>query len=263
MGIKTTTVTSHFINDRSLCAMLYGLPGSGKTLLTASAQLHPLLGDLAYVDADPDGLLTIANYSDKIQKVSYDSLKDLISLPAYLTSKYPTVHTVVFDTLTAVKSLRLAEIAEKRGDIDKSQIQDYGVMGNNIEKIVTDLRSAGYSVLFTAGVKDEEKDGRFIKRRPDLPPALNMRMEHVVSFMWHLYKASDGSYNLLYLDQTNERPIDIKTRNVGFINRMKALDKQGNAGIIKIGQVGDDPAKYPNLKTFYDLLLETLGDTND
>lgn len=258
MPIGSVEITQHFSQDQAFCALFYGLPGSGKTLLAGSAQYHPALADVAFVDADLDGLLSIAGI-EGIHKISYDNLKDLITLPSYLHKNLPSVKTVVFDTMTSVKARRLAEIAEKRGDIDKSQLQDYNVMGNNIEKIVSDLRGAGYSVIFTTGSKDEySKAGTFVKRCPDLPPALRLRMEHIASFIWHLYKGQDNTYNLVYLDSEGGLPLDIKTRNLNFVEKLHKLDREGMPGTIQIGATGDPMSGFPNLATFYSLLTSTL-----
>lgn len=222
---------------------------------------------MAFVDADP-GLVSVVGYDPNIVKISFDQVKELASLPRFLKSELPQVRTVVFDTITAVAGKRLGELSEqgytggKRGQ-DEIQIQDYKVVTGNIEKLISTMRSAGYSVIMTAGVKDEynQETHKLIERRPDLPPELSRRMAHVADHIWYLYMSNDASYNMLYkpMVTADGGVIQAKTRNFIFNDLMqKKYERQYVKNTIQIGAVGEDMSKYPNLGNFYGLLLEAI-----
>lgn len=266
MPLSNGTVNTFFKENRTWCSLFYGAAGTGKTILAASGQHHKELANVGFIDADP-GLVSIVGYDENIQKIGFDQVRELLSLPRYLKQMLPDVHTVVFDTITAVAGKRLTELSEqgfssgKRGQ-DELQIQDYKVVTGNIEKLIATMRSAGYSVIMTAGVKDEYnmETQKLIVRRPDLPPELSRRMAHIADHIWHFHITADQSFNILYqpITTADGGKIEAKTRNPLFVSNLHKLDRQGIPNNIVIGKVNDDKNKYPDLATFYDLLLKAI-----
>lgn len=265
MALKHEELNDYNIGEEGISFLLYGRPGSGKTTLTASAQKHPALANLAYISSDK-GLISITQQFSNIVNITFDGVKDLLKLPAYIVSvlKANNIHTVVIDSLTSLNNERLSEL---NGESDKIDFRNYGYSATNIEKIIHDLRSAGINVIMTAGEKDEYDtiDGKqvFKRRRPDMPPSLNNRAEYIADFIWNLFQAPDGSFNMVYQPQLvtgSVAPMDIKTRGAKFSAELDKLKKAGQQKIIQIGQVGSDPfdanKKYSDLSTFYDLLLK-------
>lgn len=254
------------IGQEGVSFLLYGRPGSGKTTLTASAQKNPALANLAYISSDK-GLISITQQFSEIGNISFDNVKDLLKLPAYIVSvlKSQNIHTIVIDSLTALNNERLAEL---NGEADKIDYRNYGYSANNVEKVIHDLRSAGINVIMTAGEKDEfdNIDNKLVfkRRRPDMPPSLNNRAEYIADFIWNLFQAPDGSFNLMYQPQMitgTTAPIDIKTRGSEFSKELDKIKKPGQQKIIQIGQVGSDPfdknKTYPDLASLYDMLIKT------
>lgn len=266
MGLTSTSVNKHFEDNATFCAIFYGAQGSGKTLLAASAQKHPALASLAFVDADPGLASIVGDNSSEIQRLDFTVVKDLVGLPLYLKRTLPGVKTVVFDTISALGSIRLNEL---QGDSEVQDFRYYRTLTGNIERIIANLREAGYSVILTAGVQDEtvmvDGNARLIKRRGDATPALWKRISHNVDHIWHTYLSPDGSYNLMVRPSfpPSGGEIVAKTRNERFNQLLKPLERPQRPGIIEIGRVGESTEKYPNLKTFYDLFLQAVGETDN
>lgn len=260
-----------YLSDATFSCLLYGAYGSGKTNLTASAQLNADLKDLLFVDVDP-GLRTVAGAEevDLMHRVHFDTIRELEGLSAYIKKNYPTTKTVVFDSVTEFVNLRLAEFWSNRKPDAEGRIpidfRDYFSTGNELMKVLTNLRGAGYNIILTAMAKDEFETGAdkkpvFKRRRPDLPPRIFQVVAAFVDYMWHTYKSVDGTYNLLYQPfyTLSGAETVAKTRSLAYGAKLDKLQRKGMPGAIQIGEQGINPiGKYPNLNTLYNLYKETL-----
>lgn len=265
MPATSRSANEYIEESKTFCLLLYGNPGTGKTLLTASAQQNPKLANLGYVAADP-GLFTIAGKNlDGVQIIDFTAVKDLKELPQFLKRSHPTVKTLVIDSISALASERMDEL---QGESDVVDWRYYGTIIGNLERIVHNLRGSGYNVIMTAGMKDQTRIEQtdkgqkiiFEKRRTDLSPGLDKRISHFVDFIWHTYLSPDGSYNILIRPNfpVGGGEILAKTRNESFNAKLKKFERPNLPGIIQIGKMGEDTNKFPNLNTFYNLYLEAL-----
>lgn len=262
MPLKGTNTNDYVAEDATFSLLLYGSYGSGKTLLTASAQQHPALRDLVYIDADP-GLSSIEGLAgiENTNRIGFGNVSDLQLLPSYIKQNYPTTSTVVFDSITELVNIRLMELWGDRTDTDW---RDYLTTKKNIMKILTNLRGAGYNIIMTATDRDEteliDKKPVLRKRRPDLPEKLFKQIAAFVDFMWHTYRTTDGAYNLLYMPlyQAGGAEFVAKTRKPSFVAQLEKIKRTDVKATIKIGQAGDDSKSYPNLSTLYTLYQSVL-----
>lgn len=165
--------------DEYLKILVYGDPGVGKTVFTATSP------DWLMVNIEKGGKV-LKNHRDLIgpncQGLEYKSIFQLEQLLKYLKQDAEPLRkfkTVVIDSFSELQKRDLDEIVKVEASKDASRNKflpigpDYNINTEHMRVIASDLRDLDRHVIVTCHVK-EEKDGDSgaILRRPNLTPKL-------------------------------------------------------------------------------------------
>lgn len=184
--------------------MVYGDPGSGKTFLAGTAQDSPYMADVHVFNID-GGMMTLAQRGDihatDVRSVA-DLERELHSLAAR-DEKYATTKTVVIDNVTELQTLALEGIttseyaSRKKKDraytIDQVYLEDYGLAGKQIARVLRGFRDLPVHVIYIAHRKDRMRPGTNVleESKPNLTEKLSTSVMGYMDFVWYLYTADE------------------------------------------------------------------------
>lgn len=184
--------------------LVYGDPGSGKTYLAGTAQDSPFMADVHVFNID-GGMMTLAQRGDihatDVRSVA-DLERELHSLAAR-DEKYATTRTVVIDNVTELQTLALEGItaaeysSRKKKDrtytIDQVYLEDYGLAGKQIARVLRGFRDLPVHVIYIAHRKDRMRPGTNVleESKPDLTEKLSTSVMGYMDFVWYLYTADE------------------------------------------------------------------------
>ena len=227
--------------------VIWGPPGCGKTTLAATAQDHPQMGDVLFIDIE-GGLVSCAHRGDirfvdvKTNEDGTPCLDVIANMEAVywnIVQKKPgfdTIGTVVIDSVTELQQMDLANIAAIEYEKYKKKIADNPRKMKTIKPVVKDRISLDYYGLNTSRMKRilrMYRDGPFnlictalMKKRydsesetappteigPSLTPGVSDSLRGMVDFCWALYL--DGNTRKLMTAPTGV--YQVKTRGPRF-----------------------------------------------
>lgn len=184
--------------------LVYGDPGSGKTHLAGTAQDSPFMADVHVFNID-GGMMTLAQRGDihatDVRSVA-DLERELHSLAAR-DEKYATTRTVVIDNVTELQTLALEGItaaeysSRKKKDrtytIDQVYLEDYGLAGKQIARVLRGFRDLPVHVIYIAHRKDRMRPGTNVleESKPNLTEKLSTSVMGYMDFVWYLYTADE------------------------------------------------------------------------
>jgi phage nucleotide-binding protein len=184
--------------------LIYGDPGSGKTHLAGTAQDSPQMADVHFFNID-GGLMTLAERGD-IRATDIHSVSDLeaeMYRIAQGDAKYEGVHTVVIDNISELQTLALEGItsreyaSRKRKDkgytIDQVYLEDYGIAGKQLARVLRGFRDLPVHVIYIAHRKDKMRPGTNVldESKPNLTDKLCTSVMGYMDFVWYLYVADE------------------------------------------------------------------------
>lgn len=147
--IKKNDVTP----ERPVIIVLYGMPGSGKTSLSTTAE-NPIL-----IDTDR-GFDRAAQRIDTLAAQTWqDILAEYETLKGYKTVIVDTARAVLDDYLAAY-------VCEQNYKLKTNALKRYGQMGDEFKAFVNYLRLNDSDIVFVCHDK-EDKEGDVIKHSPD------------------------------------------------------------------------------------------------
>lgn len=184
--------------------LVYGDPGSGKTYLAGTAQDSPQMANVHFFNID-GGMMTLAQRGD-IAATDIRSVSDLereLHRIADGDEKYAGVHTVVIDNVTELQTLALEGITtaeysnRKRKDrtytIDQVYLEDYGLAGKQIARVLRGFRDLPVHVVYIAHRKDRMRPGTNVldESKPNLTEKLCTSVMGYMDYVWYLYVADE------------------------------------------------------------------------
>lgn len=184
--------------------MIYGDPGSGKTYLAGTAQDSEFMADVHVFNID-GGMMTLAQRGD-IRATDIRSVQDLereLHALASKDEKYSTTKTVVIDNVTELQTLALEGITsaeynnrrkkDRTYTIDQVYLEDYGLAGKQIARVLRGFRDLPVHVIYIAHRKDRMRPGTNVleESKPNLTEKLSTSVMGYMDFVWYLYTADE------------------------------------------------------------------------
>ena len=154
-----------------LNVLIYGDPGAGKTYLAGTAQDVPEMQNVHFFNID-GGLLTLASRGGDITATdihSVDELETEFLKIANRDPEYEGVKTIVIDNISELQTLVLEEATareyknrvkkDKNYTIDEVYLEDYGVAGKKLARILRGFRDLPLHIVYLAHKKDKMRKG--------------------------------------------------------------------------------------------------------
>lgn len=242
-------ITPDIFTDK-MNILIYGDPGSGKTHLAGTAQDVPQMADVHVFNID-GGIMTLASRGD-IHATDIHSADDLEHELFRLVSKdpkYEHTKTVVIDNITELQTLVLEGITskeftnrrkkDKNYSIDEVYLEDYGVSGKRLARILRGFRDLPMHVIYIAHKKDKMRKGTNVleESKPNLTEKLCTAVMGYMDFVWYLYTADEqvGNEEAGYRTETHRylltQPMNnfaAKTRGSEFAQRIGPIIRDPN-----------------------------------
>ena len=230
--------------------LIYGDPGSGKTHLAGTAQDVPQMADVHVFNID-GGIMTLASRGDihATDVRSVDDLEREFFKVVNKDPKYATTKTIVIDNVTELLTLALEEITtkefanrrkkDKNYSIDEVYLEDYGVSGKRLARILRGFRDLPIHVIYVAHKKDKMRKGTNVleESKPNLTEKLCTAVMGYMDFVWYLYTADEqvGDEQTGYHNETHRylltQPMNnyaAKTRGSEFAKRIGPIIRDPN-----------------------------------
>ena len=258
--------------------LLYGPPGIGKTWLAATAQNHPRMGDVEFLNVE-GGLATIASRGDirAMNVIGIDRTES--KLPENCTTLenefwrlanrdagYENINTVVIDSGTEIQTLNIegvvaASISKNKAkykdrDPDDIYVEDYGKSTAQLKRLFRWYRDLPINVIITAldqTVFPKGPDGKVkqnadpIMVRPWFTEKLAKATMGYMDMVWYMFQ-SEGDR---YLMTCKTGIFEGKTRGVKF------ADTLGPKVLVRDATKPDH--KGHDIASLYDLWLASEG----
>lgn len=150
--------------------LIYGDPGAGKTYLAGTAQDVPEMANVHFFNID-GGLMTLASRGDisATDIHSVDELEAEFFKVANGDPDYAGIKTIVIDNISELQTLALEGEAmkaykdrikkDKNYTIDEIYLEDYGVAGKKLARILRGFRDLPLNVIYLAHKKDKMRKG--------------------------------------------------------------------------------------------------------
>jgi phage nucleotide-binding protein len=234
-------ITPDIFTDK-MNILIYGDPGAGKTHLAGTAQDVPSMADVHVFNID-GGIMTLASRGD-IHATNIRSVGDLeqeLFKIANKDPKYANTKTVVIDNITELQTLALENITireyasrikkNKTYSVDEVYLEDYGVAGKQLARVLRGFRDLPIHVIYIAHRKDKMRPGTNVldESKPNLTDKLATAIMGYMDFVWYLYTADEtvGDEQTGYHAETHRylltQPMNnyaAKTRGAEFAKRL-------------------------------------------
>lgn len=219
---------------------LFGNFGIGKTWFAATAQDHPAMADVLFLNVE-GGMKTVAARGD-IHAVDIHSVSDLEAIFWKLANgdaEYKGVRTVVIDSGSELQTLSLEEIVTegmkkggKRSSQDDIWQEDYGKSTAQLKRLFRWFRDLPLHTIVTAHermVFPKGKEGQQNVEPVAIMPQFTQKlcksfcgyMDHV----WYMYQDDEGGRCLL---TQPDGLYEVKTRGVRFAKAIGEVVELGN-----------------------------------
>lgn len=249
MSDNSYLITPEIFTDK-MNILIYGDPGAGKTHLAGTAQDVPSMANVHVFNID-GGIMTLARRGD-IRATNIRSVSDLeqeLFKIANGDPKYKDTKTVVIDNVTELQTIALENVTtreyanrikkNKTYSVDEVYLEDYGVVGKQLARVLRGFRDLPIHVIYIAHRKDKMRPGTNVleESKPNLTDKLGTAIMGYMDFVWYLYTADEtvGNETDGYSTETHRylltQPMSnfaAKTRGSDFAKRLGPIIKDPN-----------------------------------
>lgn len=179
-------------------AIIYGLPGVGKTRLCASADAVPEMRKVLLLDVD-GGALSAQELYPNVERLSITNWDQVMNVQRDLASGMNHgFQTVILDTGTEAQKYDQAAVMKQAAKIaaDKGEVRDeavpsfreWGITQDHFRQMVRGFRDLPMNFLMTLHVKDQTNDltGK-VSKSPDLPGKLARQIAGFFDVVLYMY----------------------------------------------------------------------------
>lgn len=224
--------------------LIYGDPGAGKTYLAGTAQDVPEMANVHFFNID-GGLMTLASRGDisATDIHSVDELESEFFKVANGDADYAGIKTIVIDNISELQTLALEGEAmkaykdrikkDKNYTIDEIYLEDYGVAGKKLARILRGFRDLPLNVIYLAHKKDKMRKGTntLEASTPNLTDKLCTAVCGYMDIVAFLYTADEqvehnGQFETVMHRYLLTQPMNnfvAKVRNSEFAERLGAF----------------------------------------
>lgn len=260
MSDNSYLITPEIFTDK-MNILIYGDPGAGKTHLAGTAQDVPSMANVHVFNID-GGIMTLARRGD-IRATNIRSVNDLeqeLFKIANGDPKYEGVKTVVIDNITELQTLALENVTmreyanrikkNKTYSVDEVYLEDYGVVGKQLARVLRGFRDLPIHVIYIAHRKDKMRPGTNVldESKPNLTDKLGTAVMGYMDFVWYLYTADEtvGDESTGFRAETHRY---LLTQPMGnFAAKTRGSDFASRLGpVIKDPSMVDIMQKYINI----------------
>ena len=240
--------------------MIYAPPGAGKTTLFGTAQRHPNMQHVLFIDVEGglssvshiDGILYERVGKDDAGKPNHRTCEDLERIFWSLVNKekgYEKIQTVVIDSGTELQGMDLQDIVmshvndpkHRRDNPDLLEQRDYMLNTSRLKRIFRLFRDADFHFFVSALTRKIEDDkGNMTEMAPHFTQKLGETLMGYMDFVWFMYVDKDGNRKML---TQPKGPYKAKTRGQEFAEAIGAV------------------VENPTMPELYELYLKS-GNTN-
>lgn len=199
-------VTSNTVKGK-MNMLIYGKQGVGKTVFAASAQDHPEMKDVLFLNFDK-GLVSVASRGDIDAEDIIDTahLEEVFWKIVNKHEDYIKYRTIVLDSINEIQEMNLTEkvvenIKKKnmqgKRSVDERYQEDYGKSTAQLHRIFRMFRDAPVNVILIGLSREVYPPGDDEKKiiqeiRPALTPKLGNALMGAVDFVWYLDSSEDA-----------------------------------------------------------------------